>query len=96
MFVGFFLDMMTDRHELIYKMTTSIYFEMCQRWLSLWMTDYLWDTCSKIHGSPSFTLKEGQTDADYEVESGERGEDKVREGDESPAVVIIEIIGRGS
>jgi hypothetical protein len=54
----------------------------------------LWnDTCSKIHGSPSFTLKEGQTDVDDEVE---RGEDKGREGDEFPAVVIIEIIGMGS
>jgi len=48
------------------------------------MTDYLWDTCSKIHGSPSFTLKEGQTDAYDEME---RGKDKGGEGHEFPAVV---------
>ena len=93
MFVGFFLDMMTGSHELIHKMTTSIYLRCATDGLVCGMTDCFWDTCSKIHGSPSFTLREGQTDADDEVE---RGEDKGREGDESPAVIIIEIIGMGS
>ena len=87
MFVGFFLDMMTGSHELIHKMTTSIYLRCATDGLVCGMTDCFWDTCSKIHGSPSFTLKEGQTDADDEVESGEREEDKGREGNESPAVV---------
>ena len=68
-------------------MTPSIYLRCDAGGLVCGMTDCLSDTCSKIHGSPSFTLKEGQTDADDEVESGEREEDKGREGNESPAVV---------